>query len=250
MDTSLGAVTTLQEFLTTAGRLTIEERRLIVDQALVLIEQFYVHLPLKRAMHAVDPVQRLKLLRHRLDTIPEERRFHDEMISTFTSLRDLHTRYMLPAPFESTTANLPLRIEEFFEDGERRYLVTEVTPGVIDDPRFERGVVITHWNGIPMNRAVPPDGKTTGSGRSWERKRAREQAAPTFGPTSCSGSTYPERNPPSGLCQKGARCALRSGDPPGSAHGRVNRSRIWGSSPTQTRSTACPATTCSTTTRT
>jgi hypothetical protein len=28
-------------------------------------------------MHAVDPVQRLKLLRYRLDKIPEERRFHD-----------------------------------------------------------------------------------------------------------------------------------------------------------------------------
>jgi hypothetical protein len=84
-DTSLGAVRTLQEFLTTAGRLTTEERRLIVDQALVLIEQFYVHLLLKRAMHAVDPVQRLKHLRHRLDTIPEERRFHDEMISILVS---------------------------------------------------------------------------------------------------------------------------------------------------------------------
>ena len=153
-DTSLGAVTPLREFLATTGSLTTEERRLIVDQALLLIEQFYVHLPLKRAMHAVDPVQRLKLLRHRLDTMPEERRFHDEMISIFTSLRDLHTRYLLPAPFDSTTANLPLRIEEFFEDGERRYLVTEVTSGVINDPHFERGVVITHWNGVPIDRAV------------------------------------------------------------------------------------------------
>ena len=153
-DTSLGAVTPLQEFLATAGSLTVEERRLIVDQALVLIEQFYVHLPLKRAMHAADPIQRLKLLRYRLDTMPEERRFHDEMIWIFRSLRDLHTRYLLPAPFGGTTASLPLRIEEFFEDGERRYLVTEVTPGLIDDPQFERGVVITHWNGIPMDRAV------------------------------------------------------------------------------------------------
>ena len=77
-DTNLGAITTLQEFLTTTGGLTVEERRLIVDQALLLIEQFYVHLPLKRAMHAADPVQRLKLLRYRLDTMPEERRFHHD----------------------------------------------------------------------------------------------------------------------------------------------------------------------------
>jgi C-terminal processing protease CtpA/Prc len=157
--TNVGAIITLQELLTTTGGLTLEERQRIVDQALVLIEQFYVHLPLKRAMHAIDPVQRLKLLRYRLDTMPEERlpderRFHDEMISIFTELRDLHTNYLLPAPFGDMTASLPLRIEEFFEGDERRYLVTDVTAGRINARHFEPGVVITHWNGIPMNRAV------------------------------------------------------------------------------------------------
>jgi hypothetical protein len=152
-EANLGAMITLQEFLATTGGLTLEERQRIVDQALVLIEQFYVHLPLKRAMHAVDPVQRLKLLRFRLHTL-SERRFHDEMISIFTGLRDLHTNYLLPAPFGFMTASLPLRIEEFFEGDKSRYLVTAVTAGRIDDPRFEPGVEITHWNGVPMDRAV------------------------------------------------------------------------------------------------
>jgi hypothetical protein len=152
-ETSLEATITLQEFLTTTGGLTLEERQQIVDQALVLIEQFYVHLPLKRAMHAVDPVQRLKLLRYRLHTL-SGRRFHDEMISIFMELRDLHTNYLLPAPFGNITASLPLRIEEFFEDGVRKYLVTGVLPQFISDPQFEPGVVITHWNGIPVDRAV------------------------------------------------------------------------------------------------
>ena len=39
---------------------------MIVEQALVLLEQNYVHLPLKMAMHAVNPVQRLRLLRTQL----------------------------------------------------------------------------------------------------------------------------------------------------------------------------------------
>lgn len=52
--------TTVRNILTTA------EQVQIVDQALVLIEQVYVHLPLKRAMHAVEPIQRLKLLKQRL----------------------------------------------------------------------------------------------------------------------------------------------------------------------------------------
>jgi hypothetical protein len=159
MDTTLGATLTLQEFLTITSELTLEERQRIVDQALVLIEQCYVHLPLTRAIHAVDPVQRLKLLRYRLNSL-SERRFHDEMISIFTELRDLHTNYLLPVPFTSPegngmTASLPLLIEEFFENGERRYLVTAVAPDLIkEDPQFEPGVVITHWNGIPMDRAV------------------------------------------------------------------------------------------------
>lgn len=152
-DTNLGGTITLQEFLTRTSELTLEERQGIVDQALVLIEQFYVHLPLKRAMHAVDPVQRLKLLRYRLQTL-SERRFHDEMISIFMELRDLHTNYLLPAPFAFMTASLPLLIGEFIEGGERKYLVTDVIAGRIDDPQFEPGVMITHWNGIPMDRAV------------------------------------------------------------------------------------------------
>ena len=152
-DTNLGGTITLQELLTRTSELTLDERQGIVDQALVLIEQFYVHLPLKRAMHAVDPVQRLKLLRYRLHTL-SERRFHDEMISIFMELRDLHTNYLLPVPFAFMTASLPLLIGEFFEDGERKYLVTDVIAGRIDDPQFEPGVMITHWNGIPMDRAV------------------------------------------------------------------------------------------------
>jgi hypothetical protein len=37
----------------------------MVEQAIKLLEGFYVHLPLKRAMHAVDPLQSLRLLQRR-----------------------------------------------------------------------------------------------------------------------------------------------------------------------------------------
>ena len=75
-----------------SGNLTLEERRQIVDAALMLLQEVYVHLPLKRAMHAINPVQRLKLLSQQLDVI-DERRFHNEMLSIFLRLRDLHTNY-------------------------------------------------------------------------------------------------------------------------------------------------------------
>ena len=49
------------------ARLSRRERLRIVEQALVLMEMAYVHLPMKRAIHAIDPIQQLKLLRFQLD---------------------------------------------------------------------------------------------------------------------------------------------------------------------------------------
>lgn len=146
----------LETFLAEAGSLTKAERLTIVNQAILLLEGFYVHLPLKRAMHGVDPLQRLRLLRHRLDQFDRpggESRFHAEMTSIFTSVRDLHTNYMLPAPYNGVTAFLPLLVEACFEDGERLYIVSE-TKGAMPDPAFEPGVRVTHWNGVPIERAV------------------------------------------------------------------------------------------------
>ena len=149
---NLGASQTLREFLATVGQLTPGDRQSIVDQALAMIEQVYVHLPMKKAMHAVDPVQSLKLLRLRLGVV-SERQFHNEMIAIFTSLRDLHTNYILPEPFQSRVAVLPFRIEQFYEGGERKYVVTQVAP-FVNDPHFKPGVVPTYWNGVPIDLAV------------------------------------------------------------------------------------------------
>ena len=56
----------LHDFVAAAGSLSHAQRMTIVQQALVLLEGNHVHLPLKVAMHAVNPVQRLRLLRARL----------------------------------------------------------------------------------------------------------------------------------------------------------------------------------------
>lgn len=55
-------------------------------------------------MHAVEPLQRLRLLLHRLEQVAPARleaevEFHREMTEIFMSVRDLHTNYFLPAPF-------------------------------------------------------------------------------------------------------------------------------------------------------
>jgi len=174
---NIGETMTLAEFLVTAGELTFEERNLIISQAQVVIENLYVHLPLKRAMHAIDPVQRLKLLRQRHQKL-SERAFHNEMLSIFTRLRDLHTNYVLPEPFRSWTAFVPFRIEEYFEkDGQPQYVVTKVAP-TVKDKNFKSGVTITHWNNIPIDRAVELNAERE-AGSNLDARHARGLSAMT-----------------------------------------------------------------------
>ena len=117
----LGNVQTLKNFRSTAGRLTLDDQKAIVEMAMILLEEAYVHLPLKVAMHAVNPVRRLKVLQNRLeesrpDTIDQELDFHKEMLDIFTSLRDLHTNYILPDPFSNRFAILPFLVEWCVKD--------------------------------------------------------------------------------------------------------------------------------------
>ncbi|NET06923.1 MAG: peptidase S41 [Symploca sp. SIO2B6] len=150
-----------------------EEREIIVEQALLLIDEVYVNLPLKRARNAIDPVQRLKLLKYRLADM-DELSFQKEMLSTFMELRDLHTMYTPPAPYSGMWFELPFLIEEFYEGNERQYMVSHLN-GEFENSSFKRGVIITHWNGIPMERAVELNAERTyGSNRHASRARGLE----------------------------------------------------------------------------
>jgi cytosine/adenosine deaminase-related metal-dependent hydrolase/C-terminal processing protease CtpA/Prc len=149
---------TLGDFLRTSGELSRADRLTIVEQALLLLEQNYVHLPLKRAMHAVDPLQQLRVLRHRLEQtgegeLPPEIEFHNELAGIFNSLRDLHTSYRLPRPFKGKTAWLPFLIEEFWEHDRRKFLVTKVV-GQPGPPSFVQGVEVLYWNGVPIEKTI------------------------------------------------------------------------------------------------
>jgi hypothetical protein len=163
--------------------LSAAERQLLVDQALALIEHVYVHLPLKRAMHAVDPLQRLKLLKRRSASLSEPA-FHAELISIFTRLRDLHTTYVLPEPLRTRTAYLPFRMKEYFEGETPQYVVTEVKAGS-EDAMFKPGALVTHWNGIPIQRAVEINADRE-AGSNPEARHAQGLAAMTIRPLAMS----------------------------------------------------------------
>lgn len=147
----------LAEFLDRPDDLNPADRRLLVEQAMVLLGETYVHLDLKESMHAVQPIQRLRLLRYRLSQ-PDgakmtDLEFHNEMTAIFTSVRDLHTNYLLPSPYRERTALLPFLVEQYFDGTEPRYLVSKVSPGH-EHPTFEPGVEVLHWNGVPIGQAI------------------------------------------------------------------------------------------------
>ncbi|HEY0640940.1 MAG TPA: S41 family peptidase [Pseudonocardiaceae bacterium] len=134
------------------GGLTVGQRRTLVDQAEHLLDGVYVHLPLKRAMHAIDPVQGLRLIRHRLERMSDAQ-FHAAMLKVFVGLRDLHTNYILPSHYRGF-AFLGVLIEKC-HDGERpMWVVSKVFANLVGDPHLVAGVEVTHWNGVPMALAV------------------------------------------------------------------------------------------------
>jgi C-terminal processing protease CtpA/Prc len=179
---------TLAEFLQQfdrQGGLSRQERLEIVTQALTLLEMNYVHLPLKRALHAVDPIQRLKLLRFRLaetheKDLPSERQFHQRMLEIFTSARDIHTMYLLPEPFNQMSAYLPFLIEEYFEKRKQKFMISRIVEMYYRPLReqgpevthFEPGVEVLYWNGTPVERVIEINGEKQ-AGSNIEARFAR-----------------------------------------------------------------------------
>jgi hypothetical protein len=159
------------------NELTPAQRLTVIDQAALMLEALYAHLPLKRALHAIDPIQRLRLLRLRHEAL-DERAFQSEMIEIFTGLRDLHTNYLLPSDYQAKAAYLPFRIEEFYEAGERKYMVSVVSPRNTD-VTLEVGNEVTHWNGVPIDLAVTRNANRE-AGSNLEARRAQGLEALTM----------------------------------------------------------------------
>lgn len=179
----------LSELALLQDRLTAEERVTLVHQLRSALEDFYVHLPLKRAAHAVDPVQRLRLLQYALEEgavqpALSDLDFHKEILSIFTELRDLHTQYVLPPPFNELTVFLPFLLEECFEgDAEARravYLVTKVADS-LRHPTFRAGVELLYWNGMPIQSAIRKNAERHG-GSNLAARFARGLASMTIRP--------------------------------------------------------------------
>jgi C-terminal processing protease CtpA/Prc len=166
--------------------LSIYNKRAVVQTFISIIAGVYAHLPGKRARYGHDPVQRLRALQQRLDAIDDDE-FHRSMAEIVTDLRDAHTRYIGPRSLQNQVAFLPVLIERYTEDGNDHYVVSKI---FVENPsdkkyfaseKFEEGVEITHWNGVPIDRAVERYARLETGGRPDARK-ARALETLTFRP--------------------------------------------------------------------
>ncbi len=181
----------------------------LVSQARALLENYYVHLPVKVSVHGVDPAKRLIRLEQKLIRVGRDHRealergqpceptptllsLHRELIQIFKAARDRHMRYELPEPFAGRWAFLGFDVEVFYENGShaetdptegslrRRYLASHIVTDKIPE-----GAEIVRWNGVPIDRAVEIHAETE-SGSNPSARRARGLALLTLRPMGLS----------------------------------------------------------------
>lgn len=164
---NVGKVMTLQEwlgYLETQKHPSVKTMKFIVDQTMLVLEQLYVHMEMKRIRRAVDPIQSLRLLRQQLDDMQDDDHlhFHDQMLKILKSLGDIHTAYRLPPPYRHAVAFLPILLQTCYarhsegetESYEPIYVVTHSLWQPSLDLPLKRGDEIISWNGVPMEEAV------------------------------------------------------------------------------------------------
>lgn len=169
---------TLARFRKKIPALLLTERECIVDAALALLADYYVHLPQKQATHGIDPLARLRVLRRRLAAMGRDADFHRALADVLDGLGDLHTNYLLPAALGQSVAFLPFQLGEHAERGEWRVIVTEVAPGF---EGIKRGEPVRAWNGVPFPRALERAALRT-AGANAAACRAQALAALTMRP--------------------------------------------------------------------
>ena len=133
------------------AKLSRAERLRILDGFETVIGSVYAHLPLKRARYGFDPVQRLCILRSEVASF-DDHAFHAELAAIVTQMRDYHTRYTWSAAYAGKVAMLPFLVEMYGPDDAPTYVVTKVGKGLAAS--FVPGVVLEHWNGVPIDLAV------------------------------------------------------------------------------------------------
>jgi hypothetical protein len=144
------------EFLqqTEQHRTSVGDRQVIAQQAIVMFDHLYPHMPFKAEIYGLEHPSAY-LRREVLPPLAElsEIDFQTRMIEAFSLVRDAHTLYGLPAPYRAAVAFLPFQLRPYLDPEHGwRFVVTSVMPsqpdGGFGHPYFGTGAEIIRWSGI------------------------------------------------------------------------------------------------------
>lgn len=127
-----------------------EARNYLVRQLIIVIQDYYVHLPIKRAAFAIDPIQELELLLDAQAANSPELVFFQQILNIINKLKDRHTTITLPEPWTRLVAYVPIMVEKCYEKGKPIYIISKKLFGYVNDDII-LGTRITHWNGTPID---------------------------------------------------------------------------------------------------
>ncbi len=146
----------ISDFLQAAEqhRTTRAEREVILDQASLIFDHLYPHMPFKTEIYQfTHPSEYMReQLRPDLDSMSEID-FHSRMIAAFSLVRDAHTLYGLPSPYRGAVAFLPFQMRPYLEKSVGwRFIVTSVMNTQPDcgfqHPFFGPGAEIVGWGDL------------------------------------------------------------------------------------------------------
>jgi Peptidase family S41 len=160
------------------GKLTWAERYDILDALSMVLDGVYAHLPLKRSLYGFDILRALEHLREQVPGMTDLQ-FHRELTTLINRLRDAHTQYQGVWDGTDPVASLPFLVESYGPANDPVYIVSKVDRDAVADRRFEEGVTIDYWNGIPFDRAVDMHAEFETGGRP-DARRARALESLTF----------------------------------------------------------------------
>jgi hypothetical protein len=131
---------------------TADERQLMADQALLFIENMFVHREVKIKDFGVsgDPVPRLKDVQRKAAAM-DNQEFHETLQRIFLDLHDHHTNYNAPLPLGCSYVLAPLVLSDVLDSGKQKIVVSSIS-------RLFKDISGEHTKAVLLDEVVAVNG--------------------------------------------------------------------------------------------
>ncbi|OFZ12814.1 MAG: hypothetical protein A2X86_08255 [Bdellovibrionales bacterium GWA2_49_15] len=141
---------------------TLEEKKLVLDQVQLVLEQLFVHKSLKIDDFGseADPTPALLKVASEIETLSDVD-FHQRLAEIFLNLRDLHTDYKMPVPYSCYRSFIPLSFAETRDPAGKQVLAVsglataEEALRLLPAPlKIQVGDILLSYKGMTAEKAV------------------------------------------------------------------------------------------------